>query len=398
LRITAKIRLGLAAACVVLGLVACSKLPLVYELELSPQTITPNADGDSDVTRIVYHVSRPATVSLWLVDEAGGTHMLRDAVWRPPGEYEILFSGVIGNRLLPDGAYVLRLEASSRENEAFQAETLLHITEGQQDHIEIRNLSIYPPGFTPNRDGISDRVTIGYYLTKEAEKVQVYLLDDQGNKYAVPEDKIRPAGQVGNHEHDYDAGVDLGAAPPRDGPYTVVVEAEDATGNRDVARGELTIDRGGVPIAEIVNRAATWSSDVVPLGGTLSFTCTVRNIGKVGIRTKGPEPGVQYTTSENFNTKEFFEEPGIFRVGLDFEGNSAGRVYPFRWQLGQDAELTVIDGQRYLMPGQVVTVSGHLQISDRPALVAPYYWLGLIHEQVEIVEDRVDPIPVSIGF
>jgi hypothetical protein len=38
---------------------------------------------------------------------------------------------------------------------------------------------------------------------------------------------------------------------------------------------------------EIVNRNAEWSSTVVPLGGTLTFTCTVRHIGLVPIRTKG---------------------------------------------------------------------------------------------------------------
>ena len=82
----------------------------------------------------------------------------------------------------------------------------------------------------------------------------------------------------------------------------------------------------------------------------------------------------------------------------DYEGNSSGRTYPFRWQLGSDEELTVIDGQKYLLPGQTVQVVGHLKVIDKPVKVAPYYWLGLIHEQVWIVEDRVEPIPVTIGF
>jgi hypothetical protein len=118
----------------------------------------------------------------------------------------------------------------------------------------------------------------------------------------------------------------------------------------------------------------------------------------VGIRTKGPEPGTTYSTSENFNSKEMSEEPGIFRVGLDYDGNSSGRVYPFRWQLGRDDELTVVDGLKYLMPGQTVTVVGHLKVVDKPVKVTPYYWLGLIHEQVQIVDDRVDPVPVTIEY
>ncbi len=388
----------LSLALAFMSITGCGSKALLYGVIVEPSDISPNADGVADVARIKYQVSQHAVVHVYFRDEQGVQHVFRHNLPRPAGEYQALFSGVIENRLLPDGRYTCVVEATAEDGERARVEVPLTIEGGEADPIEIRNLSIYPNTFTPNRDGISDRVTIGYYLTKEAANVQVYLLGSDGEKHPVPEDKIRPVGQEGNHEHDYDAGVDLGAPPPDDGTYTVVVEVEDAVGNRDVASGELTIVRGGVPQVEIVNRAADWSATIVPLGGTLSFTCTVRNIGKVGVRTKGPEPGTSYTTAENFNSKEFYEEPGIFRVGLDYEGNSSGRIYPFRWQLGRDEELTLIDGERYLMPGQTATVVGHLQIADEPVKVSPYYWLGLIHEQVWLVEDRVEPVPVTIGF
>jgi hypothetical protein len=389
------------ALCLILAvfsITGCSGQDLVYRVVVEPSSISPNADGVADVARITYSLSRHATVTMYFLDEQGSAHLFRQDLPRPSGDYEALFSGVIQNRLLPDGRYTCVLEATADDGEHARVQVPLTIQGGEAEPIEIRNLNVYPDTFTPNRDGINDRVTIGYYLTKEAANVQVYLLGPDGEKHPVPEDKIRPVGQAGNHEHDYDAEVDLGAPPPANGTYAVVVQAEDAVGTRDEARGQLTIVDGGVPQVEIVNRAAEWSSNVVPLGGTLSFTCTVRNIGKVGVRTKGPEPGTLYSTSENFNSKEFYEEPGIFRVGLDYEGNSSGRIYPFRWQLGRDEELTVIDGEKYLMPGQTATVEGHLQIVDEPVKVAPYYWLGLIHEQVWLVEDRVEPVPVTIGF
>lgn len=394
----ARVATSILLALTVLAMVGCSSKPLVYDLQVEPSSISPNADGIADVARITYHLSRDAQVWVHFLDQAGTRHIFRDSVWRPRGDYEVLFSGVIENRLLPDGSYTCVIEAVADDGERIQAQAPLAILGGEADHIEVRNLNIYPRTFTPNRDGINDRVTIAYYLNKEASNVQVYLLGPDGEKHPVPEDEIRPVGQAGNHEHDYDAGVDLGAAPPTDGTYAVVVEAEDAIGNRDVVQGELTIVDGGVPQVEIVNRAAVWSASTLPLGGTLTFTCTVRNTGKVGVRTKGPEPGTLYTTSENFNAKGLYEEPGIFRIGLDYEGNSSGRIYPFRWQLGQDAELNLVDGEQYLMPGQTVTVVGHLEIVDEPVKTTPYYWIGLIHEQVWIVEDRVDPVPVTIGF
>jgi len=152
----------------------------------------------------------------------------------------------------------------------------------------------------------------------------------------------------------------------------------------------------------IVNGAAEFEPSVVALGGTITFTCTVKNEGRVPVRTRGPEPGTTYSTSENFNTLGEYEEPGIFRIGLDYEGNTSGRSYPFRWQLGMDDELTTVNTtqgpQKYLMPGQTVTVIGHLQVVDAPVVTEPYYWIGLLHEQVWVVQDRVEPTQIAVGF
>ena len=393
-------RLGqvLVVLCVILVSSACRAQPLLYDVAVSPAIISPNADGVADITRISYSIGTPARVSIYLMDSAGQRQVIRNDVERPVGDYESLFGGVVNNRLLPDGRYTCVVEAISSDGQTTSVQVPLTLQGGESNLIEVQNLNIYPATFTPNRDGISDRVTIAYYLTKEATGVQVYLVSVDGSKYPIPEDKIRPMGAEGNHEHDYEGGVDLGATPPPDGTYRVVVEAQDAVGNLDVAEGTLTIKDGGVPRVEIVNRAAEWSTRVLPLGDTLTFTCTVRNIGNVAVRTKGPPPGTLYTTGENFNGKLAYEEPGLFRLGMDYEGNSSGRTYPFRWQLGSDQELTVIDGEKYLLPGQTVQVVGHLRVVDKPVKVTPYYWLGLIHEQVWIVEDRVEPIPVTVGF
>lgn len=388
--------------CCVLILSSCIPRPLLYDVSIHPHTISPNADGVDDVAEIKYSLSRQSQITIYLVDQDGNRHYFRDGNRRSKGERTAYFGGVIDGTLLPDGEYTCVLIAEDERGHMERVEKDFVISGGDKVSLRIENLNIWPKEFTPNRDGITDRVTIGYNLNKEAERVEVYLLDDSGNKHPVPEDEIREMGAPGTHEHDYDAGIDLGATPPPDGTYTVVVEAVDAVGNRAKVTGELTIRDGGVPRVEIVNRAAKFSPTVVPLGETLTFTCTVKNIGTVPVRTKGPEPGTTYTTSENFNTLGEYLEPGVFRVGLDFEGNSLGRVYPFRWQLGKDEELETIDTeigpQKYLMPEQTVTIVGHLRIDDRPFDAKPYYWLGLIHEEVEIVQDNVEPTEIAIAF
>ncbi|MGH2545222.1 MAG: hypothetical protein ACRDIB_20720, partial [Ardenticatenaceae bacterium] len=63
--------------------------------------------------------------------------------------------------------------------------------------------------------------------------------------------------------------------------------------------------------------------------------------------------------------------------------------YPYRWQLGRAEELTEIEGELYLIPGQMVTVTGALRLLEMPPREAPGFWIGLIHENVRFVEDFV---------
>jgi hypothetical protein len=383
-------------------LAGCGSGDLISGVSVRPGVISPNADGDADVAEVHYSLSRLAHVSVYLVGQDGSRHDLRVHERRSRGDRTIYFGGVIDGLLLPDGVYRIVFDAEDSRGRVSSIESSITLQGGDTVPLTVDNLSIYPSSFTPNRDGIGDRVAIGYSLSKEAERVEVYLLGADGSKYPVPEDRIRLEGAVGTHEHDYDGGIDLGASPPPDGDYSVIVRAVDAVGNEARAQAWLTIEEGGVPLVEIINRAAVFAPAVIPLHTTLYFTCTVKNVGMVPVRTKGPEPGTIYSTQQNFNTISEYEEPGTFRVGLDYEGNSAGRTFPFRWQLGMDDELTLVQTvsgpQLYLMPGQTVTVTGGLTIDDRPVKSELYYWVGLIHEQVAIVQDRVAPTIIAVGY
>jgi len=370
--------------------------PLLYGVEVQPTTISPNADGESDVARITYNLSRRAQLYIYFVDAEGQRHYLRKDMSRSPGSYEAWFGGAIEGRVLPDGQYTYVVEAVDEKGTGEKVEGQLVIVDADTTLPELKDFTVYPTTFTPNQDGISDRVAINYRLTKPAT-VEVYLLDDEGNRYPIPEKEggLEP-GAPGVHEYDYDGGVDLGASPPPDGTYTLVAEAVDAVGNRVVEKRSLTIENGGVPRAEIVS--AEFAPLVVPLGKTLSFTATVENIGTVPIRTTGPAPGFTYTTSENYDTHGFHMEPGAFRFGVDYEGNSIGREYPYRWAFGDEGNLTLIDGHRCLMPGERATVVGHIRIVDKPPYDEPYFWFAILHERVRKVDDKFNPTRITVGF
>jgi hypothetical protein len=411
------------AAFLVLSLSGCGLRPLLYNVSVAPARISPNADGHDDVTLITYSLGRSANLSIYFENEKGERFYFRQDRRRSPGTYRVYWGGVIEGesryeneytqqivrrRVLPDGVYTWYVEAVDDRGHSQVASGRLEIVDADTTLPELRNFSVSPREFTPNQDGIDDRVAITYYLTKEANVV-VYLLGPEGSpepqKYPVAEKErdVKP-GAVGIHLYDYEGGVDRQAQPPPDGTYKVIAEAEDKVGNMVVVESTLTIKEGGVPRADIVDAEVTFSPTIVPLGGTLYFTATVENFGKVPIRTSGPPPGTQYRSDQNFNTLEWYEEPGVWRFGIDFETNSTGRPYPYRWAVGDESVLTVrvIDGKeyRYLMPGARALITGSIQIVDKPPRNPIYFWGGLIQEEVRIesFNDHVDPQQISIGF
>ena len=191
--------LHLIVAVLALLLIAgCGSSHLIGDVSVRPQVISPNADGDADVAEVHYSVSRQANVSIYLVDQEGGRHDLRVNERRSKGERTIYFGGVIDGRLLPDGDYRIIFEAVDTRGRTDAAEASITLQGGDSVPLRIENLSVYPTSFTPNRDGIGDRVSIGYNLSKEVVRVDVYLLGADGTKYPVPEDKIREVGAPGH--------------------------------------------------------------------------------------------------------------------------------------------------------------------------------------------------------
>jgi hypothetical protein len=384
---------------------------LIREATLSLDTITPNADGDRDVTRISYRVSRNAVLSLYFVDEAGRTHFFRRDQRRSAGQYSVLFSGVVEGfvrpgetiegsvetRLLPDGQYTWFVEATDSAGAAERASGILTVRGGDTLLPDIQGFSVNPPTFTPNRDGISDRATIVLYLSKAAQ-VRVFLQGDDRIAYPVEErERNVSPGEAGIHEYDYEGGVDDGATPPPDGLYQVWAIAEDDEGQRVTNTVSLEIQNGGIPRADIVQARVEWSDESLVICDTLYFTLTVENYGNAPIRTTGPAPGTVYDSDWNYNTLGWHVESGAWRVAIGFDNQLSD--YPFRWAVADHSRLVQIGDHWYLPAGERATIAGGVRLIEIPARNPSYYWAGLIHEDVEIAEfnNRVDPVFLTVG-
>lgn len=391
---------------------------LLRNTAVADTQITPNADGDSDVTTISYEISRNATVSIYFEDEAGERYYFRQEKPRGVGEYRVQFSGVVDGfmlpdesiqgevlaRLLPDGRYTWTIEATDRQGVVERSQGDLTIAEADPVLPEIRNFTMWPDSrvFSPNRDGIDDRAKPQFGLVKDVEEVRVFLVGADGEEYPISElERDVPANLAGYHVFDYDAGVDEGAPPPPDGTYTVVALARDPEGQQVRVQDTLTIEFGGVPRADVfpppTGDTLQFDATAVALCDTLTFTITIRNYGATPLRTSGPEPGFVYDSSWNYNSAHWPTESGAFRVGIGFE--NALRDYPFRWAIGNTEELQKIGDYYYLMPGERAVVTGGIRIVDELGVRNPQpMWAGLIHEDVEIAQfnSRVDPHSILI--
>ena len=398
--------------------------------------ISPNADGVDDVITIRYSLARPARISIYLDGPAGERFYFRKDERRGSGDYSVLFSGIVDGytlpgenipgtierRLIPNGPYQWTIEAV-RDGEIERATGQLAVVNADSKLPIISSFDIHPPVFTPNQDGIRDRVSINIYLEKPAN-LSVYLEDASGTRYYLPErEKGREPGDMGNHEFDYDGGVDQGMEPPPDGVYDVFAVAQDDEGQRIVRQGQLTIQDGGLPQVEIVPQApgavvyfgempyddAYYTSmtaqgktipkpegvvsDLTTLtmvqGNLLVFKLTVSNYGSTPIRTTGPFPGTVYQFNQQAASLGAYEESGAWRIGIKCDTSLSD--FPWRWALAPRDEVEEVYDEEtgktyyYLQPGQQAEVWGAIRMTELITARNPQdCWAGLIHEDVGI--------------
>lgn len=389
---------------------------LLRQVSFQHTEIRPNADGDTDITLIQYTLARNATVSIYFEDEAGQRFYFRESLPRGAGEYRVHFGGVVDGYRLPDeqiegeilfrvlqnGLYTWTIEAIDDNGRSEQATGQLAIADADTQLPEIRDFSLDKESFTPNRDGIDDRLLIQLYLAKEVDSLRVFLQMPNGSEQPIAQqERDVPAHMPGRHYFDYEGGVDQGATPPPDGTYPVIAVAQDRVGQQVRVADELTIQFGGVPRGLIfpppTGRSVEFNSRAVPLCHTLHFTLTVENYGTTPIRTTGPAPGTIYDSDWNYNTLGWHTESGAFRVGIGFENELTN--YPYRWAIGGPDDLQEIDGHNYLMPGQRALVTGGIRIVGPLGERNPQpMWAGLIHEDVQVVNTRVDVQDILIDL
>jgi hypothetical protein len=338
-------------------------------------------------------------------------------------------TGIVERRLMPDGMYSWYVNAIADDGATETQTGNFTIQEGSADLPLLTSFSVSPREFTPNQDGIEDRVSIDLYVEKPAD-LTVYLVGPEGQPIYVPQvEDRREEGEPGRHIFDYDGGIDNGMDPPPNGIYTVVAIAQDWAGQR--IRREMTLElrNGGDPKAEIVPQPNgldvvflslpyddryTGTADqpgdlllepqipldlgfsqlTLPVGNMLTFKLVVENYGSVPIRTSGPWPGAVYQQDQVWGSSGVYEESGAWKIGINCQTTTVD--FPWRWAVASPDELIVendpVTGkpQYYLPAGARSTVWGAVRFTRIIEARNPQQcWAGLIHEDVRMENPRI---------
>jgi hypothetical protein len=78
-----------------LALGGCHLRPLLYDVSISPDVISPNADGSDDATNIEYKLSRNANLSIYFANAQGERFFFRQERRRSAGKYRVQWGGTI---------------------------------------------------------------------------------------------------------------------------------------------------------------------------------------------------------------------------------------------------------------------------------------------------------------
>jgi len=418
--------------------------PLLSEAGLVFTSKAPNTVTPQEVATIRYTLNRNASVTIAFTNRTDGKRFLfRNAESRPAGSFQVMFSGVVDGyslpgdkfngqietRLVPNGDYDWTIEAAGENGETARANGTLTIKVEDPSLPDLLDFAVSPQVFTPNQDGIGDRVNINLFVAKDAT-LTVYLEDKEKRRYYISERiEGRKRGEKGAHYFDYDGGVDNNITPPPDGDYTVVVLAEDKTGQRVRRTSTVKIADSGLPNAEIVAQASggtvfwanvpykaedaarpisvpqgvtsTLAKFTMPQGDLLIFRLTISNYGTTPIRTIGPWPGTIYQYDQKAAALNADAVSGTWRVGLECERSDT--TLPWRWAIGAQDQLTKVerDGETlwYLPPGKQAVVWGAVRMTRLVKTRNPQdCWAALIHEDVAIppLQSHVGAIKVEL--
>jgi hypothetical protein len=344
-----------------------------------------------------YTLGRPAAVTIAVQPAQGGSPVLLRNTTSGAGSYYLRVDGTVPlsdvvpgptpiqvSRVLTDGSYTLSLQAAPTDGTpaASWSGTFKMVGAPPAPPV-LENVQVHPDTISPNGDALDDVASLTF-RTAPTTTTSVTVLTPDGQHVPLLAPTPLPAGE---HNIPF-SGNDLFGSVLPDGLYTASVRTADNAGNTIEARLPITISGSGTPSIALLS--ADFTPHAIIMGNAITVRMRVQNTGKVPLRTQGPDSGFTYTTNDTYSSiagGQYTDKAGLWRVGVDWTGNTGGAPYryPFRWGFGHT-----------LQPGEIVTIEGHITLlkNERQML----FYTGVLQEGVRIVLDQLAPTTIDVSF
>jgi hypothetical protein len=370
------------------GLTACGSQALLTGASLSASTISPNGTGLQDHIDLNYSLGQAGKICIAVQTAAGQPIFIHKDIDRQPGDYTLNFRGLVAAdngdmRVLPDGQYKMLLSVAGANGQKEDQSFDFAVKDADTALPQVTEASAYPQTISPNYDAIDDVAQISFRLSKKAN-VSVFVGKPGGQRYIIKSfEKADPAEYKVTFNGTTAEGKLLD-----NGDYQFFIVATDTAGNQVTQTGPVSIQNGGQPQIKVLD--VQFEPQRLMQGQTVKVTIRVKNMGKVVLRTQGPDPGFTYTTNETFasvNNGQYVDKAGLWRVGVDWDGNSGSgpRRYPFRWGLGRD-----------LQPGEEATITGNITILQNEKQMS--FYAGVIQEGIGFPADQLGRTLIEVGL
>lgn len=373
----------------VLLLSSCGSSNAALLSNVTPSSATVTVGSNPQPLQVNYDIGQNSHINFYITGPNSTHYDLRQNQIRTPGHYTLDFDGIVTveqnnlpqQRLLASGTYNYVLEVKPDDGGAAtqQKGQIQLVNNVGHPAPLITGLKATPDTISPNFDAIDDDTQLNYQISQPAT-VTLSISDASGVERILQNEKYEP-GQADSVTFD---GFDVKNKPLPDGVYTYTVEAADAYGNISQAASTVTIKDSGIPEATITS--VSFEPQQVVKGGEITVTITVKNTGKVAIRTQGPNSGYTYDsrdTYRNIDNGQYDYKAGLWRVGVGM-GDPSNTTYPYRWGFGSD-----------LQPGQSTTIVGHIVLNESDTKVTLF--AGLIQEQVKLASSALDITTINVS-
>jgi len=215
--------------------IGAAELPALEDVSAQPESISPNGDGQADVSVVSYRLTTAMNMTVAVTDAIGGVvSTLVDRVWTPAGTHTVEVDGAA----LADGDYSVVLTARTAAGAELRKILPLHVSR------TLGLVAVTPAVFSPNGDGRRDLVRVSFTLAVAAD-VRVRVFREGRGVLALFASGLLPGVQ----EVTWD-GL-RASGPVRDGPYTALVEARDPVGTASFA-APFVLDTAA-PVAQVVS-------------------------------------------------------------------------------------------------------------------------------------------------